>query len=760
MNKKIYLLIGIFGILLISGIGSIAYADGINDNFSNTVNNNANIDNDYGLISTFADSDTNYRNYLDYNQSIYMYSSYTDVPFEIDNFVDKSKYQIVQTKVNLGLNDLQKSNGLYTTTQSIYADYEPSGIYITENDYYDNHYCDKHILDTNTNYGYSETDFTNQAYGSIEYWIATSNDGLFSQFKLQYGSSESIIVFFNSGNMMYYSGGSYYTLFNSENYRMYHIRIDFDCTTGGYLGLGQYKWRISVDGLPLGTFSFKTNTAYINRFRINTGTSQASYSLYLDGFSIVGVDGYSFGQNKLPNGYTYSPRAFTTSYAHYNDGGSYVGSTCLTAEFYYYLGNQGFKIRIHRELGGTISDPLSGTSEAWTSYLFDFDFMTSERQDYFINFEGYIGLNPTTLQLENNYRIVLLDENKTILASYDLSYEYQSAYPFSTLGIKYLEGYDVLFMPITNYLMEDIRTTKFRMLYCNDNSIVFDDYENNCTVDDDIGYLPESELPQNAPSSSLIWYYTSWSLEFDANETLTAGSGNTTITFDYPLITISAESVEWQVYQIWYTGFFLADFFIWLANVLIIAGNFLLYFAWQAIIFVIVFLIVGGLATLFINYVGKYIVLGSMWLLYGLYLLVYVVIPTIWNWFIYEILPILLDGLATLIGIFLGTILWILSGTSLNLNDIINAITDFFNAIFDIFYEILVFILENISTILLYVGVYILILYLLYPKYLYVKSKGYTVNASRKKESYTTMSAPVNGILKIAKIPYDIIPII
>ncbi len=276
-------------------------------------------------------------------------------------------------------------------------------------------------------------------------------------------------------------------------------------------------------------------------------------------------------------------------------------------------------------------------------------------------------------------------------------------------------------------------------------------------------------IPNLVPSGS-YWEYASVGITTISYESLEVGE-NATLSFSFPILGATTEKAYYQLFWIetrnmpnW--GVFgewnwLRDGLFFLLNwIFLMPFNAIVYCAILAINFIVMYLILGVVAVSFWNYVVKYILLGGMWLLYAIYLLVYTIIPQFLSWFLTIAMPIFLDIIALLISIVLGTFVWWLTLGLADLDLIINTIDTILSQMFDFFYSILFWFITNLFIILLYVSSYILILYLLYGKYLYVKSKGWSNRQEQIANSYKTLSQPVQWIINACGIPKKIIPII
>ncbi len=79
----------------------------------------------------------------------------------------------------------------------------------------------------------------------------------------------------------------------------YHIRIDFECTAGGYSGLSQYDYYVYVDGVRYGAYDFNSNQAQIDDLKLLTGNVAVAKS-YIDALGYSWFSNYTVDDNQYP----------------------------------------------------------------------------------------------------------------------------------------------------------------------------------------------------------------------------------------------------------------------------------------------------------------------------------------------------------------------------------------------------------------------------------------------------------------------------
>jgi len=145
-----------------------------------------------------------------------------------------------------------------------------------------------------------------QGYGTIECWFATTDVTKINVLVVKGGSDNAIIIEQSGSNFYAYNGngiggGAYSAaLVAAANATWYRIRIDFECTAGGYLGMGQYKWSLWINGTEYDNagahWGFTNNQATLTTFYTQLASNNAYHS-YMDGVGYSWDSGYALGDN-------------------------------------------------------------------------------------------------------------------------------------------------------------------------------------------------------------------------------------------------------------------------------------------------------------------------------------------------------------------------------------------------------------------------------------------------------------------------------
>lgn len=77
----------------------------------------------------------------------------------------------------------------------------------------------------------------------------------------------------------------------------YHIKIEFECTTGNYQGLSQDTWRFYVNGETFGDFNFLNDISNVTQIYCFTRGADTNYRCYTDAFGFSWDSNYDIGDN-------------------------------------------------------------------------------------------------------------------------------------------------------------------------------------------------------------------------------------------------------------------------------------------------------------------------------------------------------------------------------------------------------------------------------------------------------------------------------
>ncbi|MFW9876067.1 MAG: hypothetical protein ACFFG0_23435 [Candidatus Thorarchaeota archaeon] len=157
-----------------------------------------------------------------------------------------------------------------------------------------------HVIDcydnSGTNIYYITNEFKARQNGTIEFWIRTTNSALYTDIDFRKASITLFNIIIDEGKFRYYDG-SWHDIENANDNIWYRIRIDFDCTTGGYEGLSQYQSRVFINNINYGTLDFWHDDIYIDEILIKSRHGDTSYHSYFDAFGYSWDPNYNLGDN-------------------------------------------------------------------------------------------------------------------------------------------------------------------------------------------------------------------------------------------------------------------------------------------------------------------------------------------------------------------------------------------------------------------------------------------------------------------------------
>ena len=172
---------------------------------------------------------------------------------------------------------------------------------------YDNHtgFSNAHVI----------KNISSQNYGTIEWWMRYDDSSKLYGFRLDNGAIANEMVTMRTwlNILQYYNGTDWNFIGFLQNNTWYHFRIDFECTSGGYRGLSQFEWRLIVNSIHLGLFSFIHNEAQASRIEWYTSIilGMAYYNYYIDAIGFSWDPEYSVGDNINPIEPGYYPATYS-----------------------------------------------------------------------------------------------------------------------------------------------------------------------------------------------------------------------------------------------------------------------------------------------------------------------------------------------------------------------------------------------------------------------------------------------------------------
>jgi hypothetical protein len=77
----------------------------------------------------------------------------------------------------------------------------------------------------------------------------------------------------------------------------YHLRIDFECDTGGFEGLSADTYYVYLNGVRYGPYNFASGVDNLDKLRISTHDTQTGYNNYIDALGYSWDSDYNVGDN-------------------------------------------------------------------------------------------------------------------------------------------------------------------------------------------------------------------------------------------------------------------------------------------------------------------------------------------------------------------------------------------------------------------------------------------------------------------------------
>lgn len=149
-------------------------------------------------------------------------------------------------------------------------------------------------------------DFAESNYGTIEFWLRTTDTSQGLIMALGYKVFGSAIWLGSNGRWWYKDGDQEIEITDvptMENDTWHHIRIDFECREeGGYLQLTKNQFNFWVDGYfsQLGPYEFEYNASDFGWNIWSTEDQGANYSIFLDAIGASWDPAYEVGDNINP----------------------------------------------------------------------------------------------------------------------------------------------------------------------------------------------------------------------------------------------------------------------------------------------------------------------------------------------------------------------------------------------------------------------------------------------------------------------------
>jgi len=125
------------------------------------------------------------------------------------------------------------------------------------------------------------------SYGSISFSFKITNSSKIFSLQLfgnQFETGISMMV--KNEYILISNGSNFQPLIPIENNYWYQIQLNFESTTGSYLGLDKFFWNIEINETNYGVFMYWQNISNIERIHLSTDTNNFNYSFYISNFRL------------------------------------------------------------------------------------------------------------------------------------------------------------------------------------------------------------------------------------------------------------------------------------------------------------------------------------------------------------------------------------------------------------------------------------------------------------------------------------------
>ncbi len=132
--------------------------------------------------------------------------------------------------------------------------------------------------------------------GTVEFWMKNVDMTERAYFAPRNGATQLFRVILHDNMVIVTSGSIGYDLGAAAADTWYHFRVDFECGTGGYEGLGQYQFYVTYSGTRYGPYNFWNNAAYADDVAFSGYYGSGNY-YYVDAVGFSWDPGYTIGDN-------------------------------------------------------------------------------------------------------------------------------------------------------------------------------------------------------------------------------------------------------------------------------------------------------------------------------------------------------------------------------------------------------------------------------------------------------------------------------
>ncbi|MFX0011625.1 MAG: hypothetical protein ACFE9R_15030, partial [Candidatus Hermodarchaeota archaeon] len=156
---------------------------------------------------------------------------------------------------------------------------------------------------TGSNHDELHKSFPLQTSGTVEFWVMSNDVAQTFSMRLLDSTATSVwgdgigwVQIFNN-QIRYLDDTDWTNVKAITDNTWYHIKIEFECTSGNYQGLTQGTWRFYVDGEAFGDFNFLNDINNVTQLYCFTRGADNNYRCYADAFGFSWDSNYAIGDN-------------------------------------------------------------------------------------------------------------------------------------------------------------------------------------------------------------------------------------------------------------------------------------------------------------------------------------------------------------------------------------------------------------------------------------------------------------------------------
>ncbi|GAH40234.1 unnamed protein product, partial [marine sediment metagenome] len=147
--------------------------------------------------------------------------------------------------------------------------------------------------------------FEEQDYGTIEFFMRTNaiSKGINVNLKNNISNNMLFRLQLGESKFRYWDGGWDNVGFPDPIIPIvntwYHVSINFECTTGTYQDLPQYKWNVKINGKQYGNYDYGNNEKP-SQIELTSGSSNTGYLGHFDAIGYLWDNYYNVNDNIFP----------------------------------------------------------------------------------------------------------------------------------------------------------------------------------------------------------------------------------------------------------------------------------------------------------------------------------------------------------------------------------------------------------------------------------------------------------------------------